>query len=105
MIEDYNKKIKDLHSKIEQLNNNSKINLLPFLDIQNINIIYFVIPVFIFILLIITKPNIIMSKVKNKTTFLYDNKINYLKMFLIILFLIFIEIIIYFILNMKSSKL
>ena len=103
MSEDYNRKIKELNYKLEQLNGNNKISLLPsFLDIQNINIIYFVIPVIVFFLLILIKPNIIITKIKDKKTFLYNNKVNYLKVFLIILFLIFIEIVIYFLSKLKS---
>ena len=95
----YDSKLEELRMKIEKLDN-SKRNLLP--SFLNINVIsYVIIPFIIFILLIIIKPDIIMYKIKNKKTFLYDKKISYLKIFL---FLIFIEIIIYFISNIKSIK-
>ena len=103
----YDTKINDLSEKVHQLLNNTQQTYIPsFLKFKNINIlhVYIAIPIIFFIIFIIIRPNIIMTEVKDPKTFFVTKKVSYIKLFLILLLIIGIEVIIYFVLNIKSKS-
>ena len=104
----YDTKINDLNEKVNQILNNKQQSYIPsFMKFKNINMLHFYIgiPIIFFIIFIITRPNIIMSEVKDPKTFFKTKKISYIKLFLILLLIIGIEVIVYFILNIKTKNL
>ena len=57
----------------------------------------------IFILILI-KPKIVMVSIKDDKTFFTEDKLSYVKVFCIVMFVIILEVIIYFINNVKKKE-
>ena len=100
----YKDQFNQLSTKVNELvsykaQNNFSLN-------YNINSIYIYIglPIILTIYLVISKPNIVMSEIKNGKTFFTESKLSYVKVAVIISFLILFEVAVYFILNINKKK-
>ena len=66
--------------------------------------IYIGIPIILFLILILSKPKIIMVKVKDEKTFFTEPKLSYARLLCAIIFVIIVEVIVYFIFNIKKKE-
>ena len=87
--ENYKDRLTYLSNKVDQLLDNKPVTLIPTFvtdSVKNINIKYilFSIPIIVLILLLIIKPNFILTTVKNKKTFFLETKLSILKLSLVI---------------------
>lgn len=100
--EEYNNRLNQLVNKVNYVTDVKQKSLIPikFSPIY----IYIGIPILFFIILLITKPGIIMSEFKDEKTFFIDKKINYFKVLLFTGIICVISCIIYFINNFKNKK-
>jgi hypothetical protein len=95
-----------LSDKVDEITSVRKKSFIPNIIPKNINYLYVYIgiPIICCIILTITKPKIVMTETKDKSTFFIDRKLSYSKLFFIIIFVIMVEIIIYFLLNVKIKS-
>ena len=100
----YKDQFNQLSTKVNELvsykaQNNFSLN-------YNINTmyIYLGLPIILTIYLIISKPNIVMTEIKNGKTFFTETKLSYFKVAFIISLLILFEVVVYFILNINKKK-
>ena len=101
MSDDYTEKLQKLTNKVDEITSVKQKSFIPV----NINplYIYIAIPVIIFFILLIAKPKIFTTQIKDDKTFFIENKISYIKILFVILFVIITEVVIYFIFNVKKK--
>jgi len=90
-------KVNDLVSYKQQ--NNFRLN-------YNINskYLYIGLPIILAIYLVIRKPSIVITEKNNGKTFFTESNLSYIKVAVIISFLILFEVAVYFILNINKKK-
>lgn len=99
----YKEQLNQLSVKVDELTAYKQKNFDIYNKI-NPTYIYISVPILTFLILFVTKPDIIMVKVKDGNTFFTDTKISYLKLFVSVMVVILIEVIIYFLLNINKKK-
>ena len=99
----YKEQLNQLSMKVEELTTYKQRNFSIYKNI-NPTYIYITIPILTTLILLITKPDIIMVKIKDGSTFFTETKISYLRLFVCVMVVILIEVIIYFLLNINKKK-
>ena len=102
----YEEKLNQLTNKVNDITTVRQKSFMPTFIPKNINPIYIYIgiPLIIFFILIVAKPKIVMDSIKNDKTFFTESKLSYIKVFCIIMFVIILEVVIYFINNVKKKE-
>jgi hypothetical protein len=100
--EEYKNRLNQLVNKVNHVTDVKQKSLIPIKF--NILYIYIGVPILFFIILLITKPGIIMTEVKDEKTFFIDKKINYIKVLLFTGIAGVISCVIYFVNNFKNKK-
>ena len=99
----YKEQLNQLSMKVDELTAYKQKNFDIFNKV-NPTYIYIGLPILTFLILFVTKADIIMVKIKNENTFFTETKISYLRLFVSIMVVILIEVIIYFLLNINKKK-
>ena len=102
----YLEKLNQLTNKVNDITSITQKSFIPNFIPKNINplYIYIGIPIIIFFILILIKPKIVMVSIKDDKTFFTEDKLSYVKVFCIVMFVIIVEVIIYFINNVKKKE-
>lgn len=102
----YKDKLLILSNKVDEMTSVRQKSFIPNIIPNYINpmYIYIGIPIICYIILFITKPDIIMVKMTDNNTFFTSTKISYYKLFLITIFIIIVELILYFTINVKRKS-
>ena len=102
----YKDKLLSLSNKVDEMTSVRQKSFIPNIIPKYVNPIYIYIgiPIICYIILFLTKPGIIMVKTTDNNTFFTSSKISYYKLFLVIMSIIMIELILYFIVNVKRKS-
>jgi uncharacterized membrane protein (DUF106 family) len=100
--EHYKEKLLQLTNKVNDITSVTQKSFIPT-NIKPIYV-YIAVPIILFFVLLLSKPEIIMTNVKDNNTFFNENKISYVKLSFVLLFVIVLEVVIYFITNVKRNS-
>lgn len=100
----YKDQFNQLSTKVNELVSYKPQNNFRLYDNINMMYLYVGLPILILIYLVMRKPSIVMTEKNNGKTFFTESKLSYVKVAVIILFLILFEVAIYFILNINKKK-
>ena len=102
----YQEKLTQLTNKVNDITSIRQTSFRPAFFPKNINpiYIYIAIPIILFFILIVAKPKIVTESIKDNKTFFTESKLSYIKVFCIIMFVIILEVVIYFINNVKKKE-
>jgi len=104
--EHYKEKLLQLTNKVNDITSVNQKSFIPSFIPSNIKpiYIYIAVPIILFFVLLLSKPEIIMTNVKDNNTFFNENKISYVKLSFVLIFIIVLEVVIYFITNVKRNS-
>ena len=99
----YKEQLNQLSMKVDELTTYKQKNFSIYKYV-NPTYIYITIPILTTLILLVTKPDIIMVKTNNGNTFFTDTKLSYLKLFVSIMVVVLLEVIVYFLLTINKKK-